>query len=68
MDVAAWLQGLGLADLLALPTGEPLSEINISPQRKKEKTLEALLGLLEDLSRKRPLLMVFEDTQWIDPT
>jgi predicted ATPase len=27
-----------------------------------------LLGLLEDLSRKRPVLMVFEDVHWIDPT
>jgi predicted ATPase len=27
-----------------------------------------LLGVLEDLSRKRPVLMIFEDVQWIDPT
>ena len=42
--------------------------MNLSPQRKKERTLESLLGLLEDLSRKRPVLMVFEDVHWIDPT
>ncbi len=42
--------------------------MNLSPQRKKQKTLEALLGQLEDLSRKRPALMVFEDVHWIDPT
>jgi predicted ATPase len=57
-----------VADLLSLPTGRALSEMNLSPQRKKERTLEALLGLLEDLSRKRPVLMVFEDVHWIDPT
>jgi class 3 adenylate cyclase/predicted ATPase len=57
-----------IADLLSLPTGNALSEMNLSPQRKKERTLEALLGLLEDLSRKRPVLMVFEDVHWIDPT
>jgi class 3 adenylate cyclase/predicted ATPase len=56
------------ADLLSLPTGGALSAMNLSPQRKKERTLEALLGLLEDLSRKRPALMVFEDVHWIDPT
>jgi class 3 adenylate cyclase/predicted ATPase/DNA polymerase III delta prime subunit len=57
-----------VADLLSLPTSGTLSEINLSPQRKKEKTLEALLELLEDLSRKRAVLMVFEDVHWIDPT
>jgi class 3 adenylate cyclase/predicted ATPase len=57
-----------VADLLSLPTGPSLSAINLSPQRKKEKTLEALLELLEDLSRKRAVLMVFEDVHWIDPT
>ena len=57
-----------VADLLSLPISRALPEINLSPQRKKEKLLEALLGLLEDLSRKRPVLMVFEDVHWIDPT
>ena len=42
--------------------------MNLSPQRKKEKTLEALVGLLGDLSRRQPVLMVFEDVHWIDPT
>jgi class 3 adenylate cyclase/tetratricopeptide (TPR) repeat protein len=67
LAVAGVRQAL-IADLLSLPTGSALSEMNLSPQRKKERTLEALLGLLEDLSRKRPVLMVFEDVHWIDPT
>jgi class 3 adenylate cyclase/predicted ATPase len=67
LALAGVQQGL-LVDLLSLPTRNALSDINLSPQRKKERTLEALLGLLEDLSRKRPVLMVFEDVQWIDPT
>ena len=57
-----------VADLLSLPTAGALSEMNLTPQRRKEKTLEALLDRVEDLSRRRPVLMVFEDTQWIDPT
>jgi predicted ATPase len=57
-----------IAELLSLPIGNALSEMNLSPQRKKERTLESLLGLLEDLSRKRPVLMVFEEIHWIDPT
>jgi len=67
LAVAGVRQAL-VADLLSLPTAGALSEMSLSPQRKKEKTLEALLGLIEDLSRKRPLLMVFEDVHWIDPT
>ena len=67
LAVAGVRQAL-VADLLSLPSGGALSEINLTPQQKKEKTLEALLGLLEDLSRKRPVLMVFEDVHWIDPT
>jgi predicted ATPase len=67
LAVAGVRQAL-IADLLSLPTGNALSEMNLSPQRKKERTLESLLGLLEDLSRKRPVLMVFEDAHWIDPT
>ena len=67
LAVAGVRQAL-VADLLSLPTGGALPEMNLSPQRKKEKTLEALVGLLEDLSRRQPVLMVFEDVHWIDPT
>ena len=41
---------------------------NLSPQRKKERTLEALIRLLEFLAREQPVVMVFEDAHWIDPT
>jgi class 3 adenylate cyclase/predicted ATPase len=65
---AAGVRQALVADLLSLPTGGALSKMNLSPQQKKEKTLEALLGLLEDLSHKQPVLMMFEDVHWIDPT
>jgi len=41
---------------------------NLSPQRKKERTLEALIRQLEGLARQQPVLMVVEDAHWIDPT
>ena len=41
---------------------------NLSPQRKKERTLEALIRQLEGLARQQPVVMVFEDAHWIDPT
>jgi predicted ATPase len=39
-----------------------------SPQRRKERTLEALFGQLEGLARQQPVVMLFEDAHWIDPT
>jgi class 3 adenylate cyclase/predicted ATPase len=57
-----------LADLLSLPGSERYPLPNLSPQRKKERTLEALLRQLEGLARRQPVLMVFEDAHWIDPT
>jgi class 3 adenylate cyclase len=57
-----------LADLLSLPASERDPLPNLSPQRKKEKTLEALIRQLEGLARHQPVLMVFEDAHWVDPT
>jgi predicted ATPase len=51
-----------------LPASERHPLPNLSPQRKKERTLVALIRHLEGLSRQQPVVMVFEDTHWIDPT
>jgi class 3 adenylate cyclase/tetratricopeptide (TPR) repeat protein len=57
-----------LANLLSLPPSEryPLSEL--SPQERKEATLAALMVQFEGLSARQPVLVVFEDAHWIDPT
>jgi len=57
-----------LADLISLRAPERHQLPNLSPQRKKERTLDALLRQLEGLARRQPVLMVFEDAHWIDPT
>jgi class 3 adenylate cyclase/predicted ATPase len=57
-----------MADLMSIPTLGRYATPALSPQRKKEKTLEALLGQLEGLARRRPVLMIFEDVHWVDPT
>src|SRR5262249_43559845 len=54
-----------LAELLALPN--TVAELN-SPQRKRELVFAALLHQLEALARSRPVLMVFEDAHWVDPS
>src|SRR5271168_1656374 len=55
-----------LSELLSLPSSA--ADLNLSPQRKREKLFEAMLSRLEAEARQRPVLMVFEDAHWIDPT
>jgi len=57
-----------LADLISLPGSERHPLPNLSPQRKKARILEALIRQLEGLARQQPVVMVFEDAHWIDPT
>jgi class 3 adenylate cyclase/tetratricopeptide (TPR) repeat protein len=57
-----------LAELLSIPGGERLKIGSITAQERKDKTLAALLAQLERLAVQRPLLVVFEDVHWIDPT
>ena len=58
-----------LADLLAVPVSEgrypPLA---MSPQQKKERTFQALLDLLAGLAVREPVLALYEDVHWADPT
>jgi predicted ATPase len=55
-----------LSELLSLPSSA--ANLNLSPQRKRERLFEALLNQLETEARRKPVLMVFEDAHWIDPT
>jgi DNA-binding winged helix-turn-helix (wHTH) protein/predicted ATPase/class 3 adenylate cyclase len=57
-----------LADLMSLPASERHPLPNLSPQRKKERTLEALIRQLEGLAREKPVVTVWEDAHWLDPT
>jgi len=53
---------------MSLPASERHPLPNLSPQRKKERTLEALLRQLEGLARQQPVVTVWEDAHWLDPT
>jgi class 3 adenylate cyclase/tetratricopeptide (TPR) repeat protein len=57
-----------LAELLSVPFDSRYSALDLSPRRKKEKTFEALLRQLAGLARRQPVLMMFEDLHWVDPT
>jgi class 3 adenylate cyclase len=57
-----------LADLLSLPTEGHRRLLEMSAQKRKDKTLAAFLNRLDGLARQGPVLMVLEDAHWIDPT
>ncbi len=57
-----------IAELHGLPSADLAPPLDLTPQRRKEKTFEALLRQIEGLARQRPVLMVFDDIHWIDPS
>ena len=57
-----------LADLLSIPTRDRYRALKLTPQKQKEKTLHALLAQVEGLAARQPVLMIWEDVHWIDPT
>ena len=71
MDVVVWLRGLGLGKYEAvfrLPNDGRYPTLELVPQQRRQKTLEALTAQLEALAQSKPVLMIFEDIHWIDPT
>jgi len=56
-----------LADLLSVPGDGQDGLFEMGPQKRKEKTFDALLAQLRRLDQQ-PVLMIYEDVQWIDPT
>jgi class 3 adenylate cyclase/predicted ATPase len=57
-----------LAELLAIPTAGRYPPLSLTPPRRKEMTFDALLRQIERLGRQRPVLMIYEDVHWIDPS
>jgi class 3 adenylate cyclase len=58
-----------IAELLSLGGNKQrYPTLDLTPQIRKERTLNALVWQLEALAHRQPLLMVFEDVHWIDPT
>jgi AAA ATPase domain/Adenylate and Guanylate cyclase catalytic domain len=56
------------AEMLSLPNDGRYPTLEMAPQQKRQKTLEALTAQLAALSRQKPVLMIFEDAHWADPT
>ena len=54
--------------MLSLPSDGRHPALDLSPQQRRRRTLEALTTQVEVLSRSKPVLMIFEDAHWVDPT
>jgi class 3 adenylate cyclase/predicted ATPase len=57
-----------IAEMLSLPNDGRYPALELTPQQRRQKTLEALSAQIEALSRQKPVLMIFEDAHWADPT
>ncbi len=60
--------GAALADMLSLPNDGRFPVLDLTPQERRQRTLEALVVQVAALSRQNPVLMIFEDAHWSDPT
>ena len=56
------------AEMLSLPNAGRYPTLDLTAQERRHRTLEALTAQVEALSRSEPVLMIFEDAHWIDPT
>jgi class 3 adenylate cyclase len=56
------------AEMLSLDNDGRYAALPLVPQQRREKTLRALISQVELLERDCPVLMIFEDAHWSDPT
>jgi class 3 adenylate cyclase/predicted ATPase len=57
-----------IAEMLSLPNDGRYPALDLTPQQRRQKTMEVLTAQIETLSRQNPVLMILEDAHWADPT
>ena len=57
-----------LAELLSLPADGRYPALDLAPQQRRQRTMDALIRQTEVISRQSPVLMIFEDAHWADPS
>ena len=43
-------------------------ELHLSPQRQRQKVLETIVAILQELAERQPVLFIVEDLHWTDPS
>src|ERR1700691_5145120 len=63
------VQDAGLfAEMLSLPNDGRYPTLDLTAQQRRQRTLEALTAQVVRLASRQPVLMIFEDAHWTDPT
>ncbi|MES5482385.1 adenylate/guanylate cyclase domain-containing protein [Bradyrhizobium sp. INPA03-11B] len=57
-----------LAEMLSLANDGRYPSLKLTAPQRRQNTFEALTAQLDALSKASPVLMIFEDVHWIDPT
>lgn len=57
-----------LSRLLSIPSDGRYPELNLGPTQLKQRTIAMLSDELLALARERPMLVLFEDIHWADPS
>jgi class 3 adenylate cyclase/tetratricopeptide (TPR) repeat protein len=67
---ASQIEGVAplFAALLSIPFGERYAPLSLSSTQQRRRTLGALLDQFEGLTRRQPILLLFEDLHWADAT
>ena len=60
--------GALFAEMLLLQNDGRYPALELTPQQRRQRTLEALVLQVAVLSHQNPVLMIFEDAHWTDPT
>ena len=56
------------AEMLSLPNDGRYPTLDLAPEQRRQKTLEALTAQLAGWAPQKPVLMIVEDAHWVDPT
>jgi predicted ATPase len=56
------------ANMLSLANDGRYPVLDLTPEHRRQRTLESLVSQIEVLARQNPVLMVIEDVHWTDPT
>ena len=57
-----------IAEMLSQPNDGRYPTLELTPEQRRQKTLDALILQIQALTRSSPVLMIFEDAHWTDPT
>jgi class 3 adenylate cyclase/predicted ATPase len=57
-----------ITELLSLPNDGRYPALDLRPEQRRQRTLEVLIAQIDARTRQNPVLIIFEDAHWSDPT